>query len=397
MDRPPRPTPAALPLRAVLAPGIAAVLAAALAAGLVGGLVRAGVPLPAGWAGAWLGPAAAGHAFLMVGAVMGTVIGLERAVALRRRAGFAAPLASALAGAAWLAGAPRTAGALAVLGALAFVAVNGAVARRQRAPHTALLCVAAVAGALGHLAWAAGAGAARVVPWWLAFLVVTIAAERLEMTRLMRRRRGALASLCATLALLCGGAALSTAGLPRAGGLLYGAALLALAAWLLAFDIARRTVRAPGLPRYMALCLLSGYAWLGVAGAAWMATALGVAALRDVALHALALGFIASMAFGHAPVVVPALTRLRLRFGPAHYLPLAALHGTLLLRCAAGPWDAAARSAGALGNAAALLLFAATLAASVRPAGRRSPRAASGTPHRTPTARSDHDHPALPD
>ena len=41
------------------------------------------------------------------------------------------------------------------------------------------------------------------------------------------------------------------------------AALLGLAIWLMAFDIARRTIAASGLSRYMAACLLAGYAWLG--------------------------------------------------------------------------------------------------------------------------------------
>ena len=37
------------------------------------------------------------------------------------------------------------------------------------------------------------------------------------------------------------------------------------------YDVARRTVRSSGLPRFMAGCLLAGYAWLVVAGAAFVA------------------------------------------------------------------------------------------------------------------------------
>ena len=40
----------------------------------------------------------------------------------------------------------------------------------------------------------------------------------------------------------------------------------ALAAWLLRYDIARRNARQSGLTRYIALCLLSGYLWLALAG-----------------------------------------------------------------------------------------------------------------------------------
>ena len=96
---------------------------------------------------------------------------------------------------------------------------------------------------------------------------MTIAAERLEMTRLMRRRPGAQAALYAVLLALAAAAAAS-ARWPGPGGVLFGAALLALAAWLLTYDLARRTVRAQGLPRYMAVCLLAGYAWLAIGGLA---------------------------------------------------------------------------------------------------------------------------------
>ena len=47
---------------------------------------------------------------------------------------------------------------------------------------------------------------------------------------------------------------------------LVGAGFVALAAWLGAFDVARRTVRGAGLTRFIAVALLSGYAWLAVAG-----------------------------------------------------------------------------------------------------------------------------------
>jgi len=111
----------------------------------------------------------------------------------------------------------------------------------------------------------------------------------------------------------------------------------------------------------MAVCLLGGYAWLAVAGAAWAGTALGWP-VRDVALHALGLGFIVSMMMGHAPVILPAIARVKLQFGAFFYLPLAALHLSLALRLGWGAVDAAQRAAGASLNAAAIALFAVTVA-----------------------------------
>lgn len=102
-------------------------------------------------------------------------------------------------------------------------------------------------------------------------------------------------------------------------------------AWVLSIDIARHTVAAQGLSRYMAICLLAGHAWLAVAGAGWFAMASGWGG-RDLALHARGLGFVIGMVRDHAPVMVPALAGVRLRFTAAFHLPLALLHGTPLLR-----------------------------------------------------------------
>ena len=346
--------------RRVFTPLFAATVLACLLAGIAGGLLRVGVVVPGTGATAWLPRAGLAHAALMICAFMGTVISIERAVAARHPAGWLAPLSSGAGGLLLLAGAAGPARWLLLAAALVFTAVNVLLLRRQRAPHTALLLASACAWTVGNALFAFGADAVAVLPWWFAFLVVTIAAERLEMTRLMRRRPGAQLALYLVLAVLAAGAAAS-AFAPLAGGLLFGAALVALAAWLLAFDIARRTVRAEGLSRYMAVCLLTGYVWLAIGGLAWGATALGLPA-RDIALHALGLGFIVSMIMGHAPVILPAVARVKLQYGRFFYVPLAALHLSLALRLGFGLAAFHWRSTGALLNALSLALFAATMA-----------------------------------
>lgn len=370
MAEPPRPGRAGAGL--LLRAAVVGVVALLLVGGIVGGLLRAGLQLPLP-AAAWPGHALLGHAFLMVGAFMGTVIGIERAVALKAAPAFAAPAGAALSGLLLLGGAPGTAALLALAASAAFVVVNIVVLRRQAAAHTALLLLGAVAWLAGNLLLVLGGPPAAVLPWWLGFLVLTIAAERLELTRLMRRRPGAAAALHACLGLMLAGAALSTPS-PAWGSRLFGLALVALAAWLVAFDIARRTVRTQGLSRYMAVCLLAGYGWLAVAGLAWMALPQWPAA-RDTAMHALGLGFVFSMVMGHAPVVLPALARVKLLYGPVFYLPLLLLHASLLLRLAAGPADAALQRAGAAGNAAAIGLFALTMLGAALAWRRRHPPA----------------------
>jgi len=336
----------------------AALAAGSLLAGLAGGLLRLGLQ-PLG-AAAWLGQAAAAHGALMICGFFGLAIGIERAVALRHRWTFAVPALAGATTAAYLWGAPQAGVWLAVAASGAFVGVNLLVLRRQPAAHTALLAAAAAAWFAGSLAHALGSAATAVLPLWFAFLVVTIAAERLEMTRMMRRRAGAFGALLGILGALATGSAWAFSD-PATGGVAYGLALAMLALWLGLFDVARRTVHAGGLTRYMAVCLLAGYAWLAAGGVAWAAMALG-APTRDLALHAIGLGFVFSMVMGHAPVILPAVARVKLEYGPWFYLPLALLHGTLLWRLGPGMADFAARAQGAAGNALALLLFAASMA-----------------------------------
>ncbi|QPF76620.1 hypothetical protein G8A07_14535 [Roseateles sp. DAIF2] len=325
----------------------------ALLAGSIGGLARLGLQV-ADAGSPWVGSAAAQHGALMISAFLGSVIALERAVALKQGWTFAAPLLAGAGGLALLAGRAALGAWLGVAAAGLFVGVNALVLRRQLLPHTLLLMAGALCWLLGNLAFALRLAGFDPLPWWFALLVLTIAAERLEMTRLMRRRPAAEWSLYAVLALLLGGAALSP--------VLYGAALTLLAAWLLRHDIARRTVHAEGLSRYMAVCLLGGYGWLAVAGLAWVATTLGWPA-RDAALHGLGLGFVFSMVMGHAPVILPAVAGIKLLYGPWFYAPLALLHASLLLRLGAGPAEPELRALGAALNAAALALFALTLIA----------------------------------
>lgn len=357
-------------------PALALLVAVSLLSAVAGGLSRAGLD-GAVLRASLVGQAAVLHAALMISGFLGTAIGVERAVAVKLRWAFAAPAASGLASVMLLAGEPMGTW-LAVSASVVFVAVNIALVRRQPAIHTGLLLAGALAWLVGNLLFATARTAAAALPWWFAFLVFTIAAERLEMTRLMRRHPAARPTLLFSLGLLLAGAVWSGVS-TRWGGSLYGVALMALAAWLAVFDIARRTVWTQGLARYMALCLLSGYAWLGVAGLAWLGTAWGCPG-RDMALHALGLGFIVGMVMGHAPVILPAVARVKLLFGPWFYAPVLLLQVSLWLRLVRGTDDPVWRGIGAALNAAAMALFALVLLGSALAWARRAGITDTGTP-----------------
>lgn len=328
--------------------------------GIAAGLARLGfgVGLPTAALPALHGP-------LMAGAFFGSVIGLERAVALGRGWAYAAPLAAGVAGLAWILGAPAAVGgALLFAGGVVLLAASLVVFRMQPALHNACLAAGAACFALGGVAVAAGEITAAT-PAWIGFLVLTIAGERLELSRFMPPSPGAKRVFAAVCALLFGASVLAVF-VPAAGWKLFAAALLALAAWLAAKDIARRTVRERGLTRYIAWALLAGYGWLALGALAALASAEFAPGQPawDAALHAWFLGFVFSMVFGHAPIIAPALLRVALPYHAAFYLPLILLHASVALRFAGSllalPW---LRETAALGHAAAIALFIVTMGA----------------------------------
>lgn len=322
--------------------------AAALVVGVLGGVARLGLGGIAPEAAAW-------HGALMVSGFLGTVVSLERAIALGTRWAFAAPLASGLGTLAILVGFHGAGLALWIAAPVALAASSLAIVRKQPAAHTVLLTLAAASWGVGNLAFALGA-AGRAPTWWFTFLVLTTAAERLELTRLVRRADVGPPLFSAVVILLLAGAVFG-AWHERAGAELFGVGLMALAAWLANFDLARRTVRMDGLPRYAAVALLAGYAWLAVSGFAWAL----LPGSRDLALHGLALGFVFSMIFAHAPVIVPVVARTPVIYTPWLYAPLALLHSGLLLRVIGPAFDSSLRLAGGIASAAAIAIFAGTI------------------------------------
>lgn len=309
----------------------------ALLAAMWGGLLRLGWDLPP------LAPVVTGiHGPLMVAGFLGTLISMERAVALRARWAYVAPVASALGALVLLSGAaPVVAALLITLGSLGMLAIFGVIVRRQPALFTYTMALGALLWFVGNLVWLSGAFVSRVVLWWAGFLILTIVGERLELARLRRLSRlsetlyGAAVALFMLGIIIDLGEGLFFAEAGSAiGSRLAGAGMLALAAWLFQYDIARRTVLQSGLTRFIALCLLSGYVWLALGGALRLINGDAVMSgpYYDAMLHTIFLGFVMSMIFGHAPIIFPAVLGRAILYHSSFYAHWVVLHLSLILR-----------------------------------------------------------------
>ena len=357
-----------------------ALIVAGMVIGIVTGLGRVGMDVPA------IALDRVGlHGPILIAGVFGTLIALERAVAMRTLLGKTWTFADAspvLGGAGLIVllvnGATVPAVALLTAGAAVLVAINFFFLRR--APTLDVLTMTLGAGflLLADAAWLAERPIPFLTPWWLAFLVLTVVGERLELAKLRAHSRVAFATFGVAVAAYVG-ALLMIVVDEGLGMRLSGIGMIALAIWLLRFDIATMTIRRTGLPRFVAACLLAGYVWLGIAGAVVLLSEPAWAGFSyDAYLHAVLLGFVISMVFGHAPIIFPAIVEQPIEYQSFAWVPLVLLHVSVAARIVA---DLASnqqlrQGAGVLTAVAIALYGVVIIVGLVRARGARSKRAA---------------------
>lgn len=334
----------------------------ALLTGMDAGLTLAGVPAPVGSA-----RLAELHGPLMVLGFLGTVIALERATALRAAWGFLAPgLCAAGALALVVLPAPLAGRLLLAQGLLTLALVYAALWRRNRDVTIAVEGLGAVL-ALAAALLLTRVEVAAVLPLLVGFVVLTIAAERVELARLaMPSGAGDRVAVLAGVVALAAATVVAVAGSPVVGSIAWralGLGLLLLTFWLVRHDVARRMINATGLPRFAATALLAGYVWLALAGLLLLLLGRPGGQVYDVVVHATFLGFAMSMILAHAPVILPAVLRVRLPYHRAMWVPLILLHLTLAGRVLSlalvgiGLQTLPVWQLALLGNVAALILF----------------------------------------
>lgn len=369
--------------------GLLLALALVMLVGVLAGLARLGLPLP-GFLGLGLqSKISGGHGPLMVLGVFGAVISLERAVAVGT-SGQLGPAwsvvtlftptlfaGSALAALVWPAA--RAGQAVAALG---LVLLNAVLFRHQKALFTGLLLLGSIVLFFGTTRFVFVPSVFWAVPTWMTFFILTIVAERLDLSRLAPTPAWAFAALAGLSVLL---AVLACASVFFPGTFLqgFGAVIFLVALWQLRFDIARRTWRRRGLPAYAATGVMLGAVWLAVTGLLLLFYGLAPAGgVYDATLHSLFVGYVLSMVFAHAPIIFPAVAQVTFPFSRALYGPLLLLHVGLLVRVFADlAGQAQARVLGSVASSVSLPLFLLTAVAAAIGSGavkRKGQRDASG-------------------
>ncbi len=298
------------------------------------------------------------HGPLMVFGFVGGAIGLERAVAVKKTWAWAGPAFHVLAVLTLLAGVTRPVPA--VCFALSFLVLGFIyleVHRRQ--PTLAVLVQAAgvIGGVAASLLWAMTPSFATAMPLCVLYVVATIIGERMELARVTMAGTRA-ENLITALILALAAAGVIYILVPAVGYRLMGALLLAISLTTVRVDVAKNLVRAKGLPRYSAACMLAGYFWLALAGLAWLGMGQVSGFSYDASVHTVFLGFVMSMIFAHAPIILTSVIRKKLPYNPVLYGPVVLLHAGLMVRVGA---DIVAHTGvyqvGGMTNVVAVLLF----------------------------------------
>lgn len=298
------------------------------------------------------------HGPLMINGFLGTLIGLERAAALEKKWAYLAPVFMAASTILILSGLQAPGGWALVVGSVGLTLVMSFLYFLQPKIYHLIMALGAASLLAGNLLYIFDYPIYSLVGWWAAFPMLTIFGERLELNRIMRppkRARRLFAGL-----ILAWIAALALTHIDRTiGWSIASLLLIGVAGWLIQYDIARRTIKSVEWTRYSAICLLTGYGWLiltGLFGLWYGFPTVGL--LYDGLLHMIFVGFVFSMIFAHASVIIPSLSGKLIPYHTYFYLPLILLHGFLLVRIIGDlTLSPLARTIGSYGNVLAIILF----------------------------------------
>lgn len=273
---------------------------------------------------------AAVHGQVMTFGFAGTLICLERVIALRETWALLAPTALGIGGLLLLLPDPTPGRILQVIGMALLVVVYARLSSRGLTIPLSIQILGAFFGLGALLLWWAGAATWAIVPWIAGFFVFTIVGERVELAHISLPQGAEKLAWGLSLALAFTIVAVLAVG---RGGELVGLLLIALAAWLMRYDVARATVKTSGLPQYSAANMIAAMVWLMVAGVAWVLGGdLALSPVYDTVIHSVTIGFTISMIMAHAAIILPAVIRRPLPYRSYFWVPTVLLNAGLLVR-----------------------------------------------------------------
>lgn len=337
-----------------LLPVILPLVFISLLAGIWAGWIRIGWEYP-------LTVVAGRHGALMVGSFLGTLISLERAVVVKSKWIMLAPFFSGLSFIFFALGEDQLAFWMLVFGSFGQVLMMYYFLNRYREMYLAVMLAGSLCWFVGNVMWLVWTSYPLAAPWWIAFLLLIITGERLELTRFLPIKKSRKQGLIAALVVFMMGIIIPFHG---NGRYIAAVGLVLVGLWLLRYDMATKSVKREGQHKFSAVLLLMGYAWLIVSGCMMLAGDF-YGFIYDAVLHSFFVGFVFSMIFAHGPVILPGVLGIPIK--PYHrilYLPAAILEISLVVRIVADIFTLEEwRTWAGMWNGIAILLFFLLMAA----------------------------------
>lgn len=273
------------------------------------------------------------HGVLMVSGFLGTFITLERSEVLELGPGYFFALLSAagafIMGTGWGIEAGM---AMIVLAGIGLVGMYVFTLSIQPEWHTFIMSLGGVLWFVGDIFWLQAYPFIYTANLWLGFLILTVVGEHIELSSTdhisdKQRVQAGMLSIIFMTGLLVHILWTET------GVIMSALSLIGLAIWLMKNNLTGVTVRKTGLPKFRNICLLTSFIWL-VIGAVISVLYLKVPdhLYYDAYLHSFFLGFIFSIIFAHAPVIIPRLTGWQVGFYDRFYFHYLLLQASLLIR-----------------------------------------------------------------
>ena len=295
-----------------------------LIAGAYNGLIRIGWDFP-------LNKAVAQHGALMVGSFLCTYLLLERTVILKNKWLYIFPVLNGLSLVFFLTGHFLTGMELLFIGSVALAGIFIYLYSMYRKFYMIIMFIGAISLIGGNLMLINSRFYPASVSFWFAFILLVVTGERLELTKFLPAGKNRASILIFSIVLYFTGLFFNYHG---SGHILTGLSMIIFSAWLFTYDIAFKSLRQPGLHRYIAVNLVAAYGWLMVSGFLLLFTP-GFKFLYDATIHVFFLGFTFSMIFAHGPIILPGITGIRKKpFHPAIYTWTLLLHLSVIFRLA---------------------------------------------------------------
>lgn len=278
----------------------------ALATGILSGLLRIGWSIP-------MGQVAGQHGALMVGSFLGTLICLERIVALKKKWMYVIPVVSWSSLVFFFIGMPSFAMGMLTVASFGLIYIYSDLIQRFGEYYFYVMMVGAVGWAVGNIIMIISPFYPQAAPWWIVFILLTVFGERLELSKFLPQSKMKRISMILVISVFMLGVVLPY---HANGRFVSGIGIVLMALWLLRYDIARKSIKSPGMHRFTGSLLLAGYFWMIICGVLMIFDHISIFTY-DAMLHAFFLGFTFSMIFAHAPIIFPGVAGLVIR--PFHW------------------------------------------------------------------------------